>query len=61
MEDSAERARQLDDAKRFVDLASSLGSPYVRVFGGEAVLNNNSLPDSATKSRVAAGLRELGE
>jgi sugar phosphate isomerase/epimerase len=61
MEDSAERARQLEDAKRFVDLASSLGSPYVRVFGGKAESDNNPLPDTATKSRVAAGLRELGE
>jgi sugar phosphate isomerase/epimerase len=61
MEDSAERARQLEDARRFVDLASSLGSPYVRVFGGKAESDSSPVPDAATKSRVAAGLRELGE
>jgi sugar phosphate isomerase/epimerase len=61
MEDSAERARQLEDARRFVDLASSLGSPYVRVFGGKAESDNNPFPDTATKSRVAEGLRQLGE
>ena len=61
MDDPSERARQLEDARRFVDLASSLGSPYVRVFGGKAESDNNPLPDIATKSRVAAGLRRLGE
>jgi sugar phosphate isomerase/epimerase len=61
MDDSAERARQLEDARRSVDLASSLGSPYVRVFGGKAESDNNSAPDTGTMNRVAAGLRQLGE
>jgi sugar phosphate isomerase/epimerase len=61
MDDPAERARQLEDARRCVDLASSLGSPYVRVFGGKAESDKTPVPDTATKSRVAAGLRQLGE
>jgi sugar phosphate isomerase/epimerase len=61
IDDSAERERQLEDARRCVDLASSLGSPYVRVFGGKAESDKNPVPDAATKSRVAAGLRQLGE
>jgi len=60
MEDPAVRTKQLNDAHRFIDLASTIGSPYVRVFGGKAESDKNPVPDSATKSRVAAGLRELG-
>ena len=61
VEDPAKRAKQLEDGRRFIDLASSLGAPYVRVFGGKAESDKNPAPDAATKSRVAAGLRELGE
>jgi sugar phosphate isomerase/epimerase len=60
-EDAAKRAKELGDARRFIDLASSLGAPYVRVFGGKAESDKNPLPDEETKARVAAGLRELGE
>ena len=34
---------------------------YVRVFGGKAPEDKAPAPDDATKKRVAAGLRELGE
>lgn len=61
IEDAEKRAKELADARRFVDLASSLGSPYVRVFGGKAESDKSPAPDEATKTRVAAGLRELGE
>jgi sugar phosphate isomerase/epimerase len=61
MEDSEKRAKELADARRFIDLASGLGAPYVRVFGGKAESDKNPVPDEATKARVAAGLRELGE
>jgi sugar phosphate isomerase/epimerase len=61
MEDSEKRAKELADARRFIDLASALGAPYVRVFGGKAETDKSPAPDEATKSRVAAGLRELGE
>lgn len=61
MEDSEKRAKELADARRFIDLASALGAPYVRVFGGKAESDKSPAPDDATKARVAAGLRELGE
>jgi sugar phosphate isomerase/epimerase len=52
----AKRAQQIADAKRFIDLASALGSPYVRVFGNEI-----KGPKEEVLARVAAGLHELGE
>src|SRR5437868_4710019 len=53
--DAAKHEQQLADAKRFIDLASSLGSPYVRVFG-----NKIEGPREPVIERVAAGLRDLG-
>src|SRR2546422_7362904 len=35
--DAAKHAAQLDDARRFIDLAQALGAPYVRVFGNKYV------------------------
>jgi len=61
VEDSVKRATELGDARRFIDLASALGSPCVRVFGGKDESDKSSAPDAATKARVAAGLRELGK
>lgn len=61
MEDAEKRAKELGDARRFIDLAAALGSPYVRVFGGKAESDKSPTPDEATKARVAAGLRELGK
>jgi len=61
IEDPAKRAKELSDAKRFIDLAQALNAPYVRVFGGKAESDKSPAPDEATKARVAAGLRELGE
>jgi len=60
-EDPARRAKELADARRFIDLASSLGAPYVRVFGGKADTDKSPAPDDATKKSVASALRELGE
>ena len=60
-DDPEKRAKDLSDARRFIDLASSLGAPYVRVFGGKAPEDKAPAPDDATKKRVAVGLRELGE
>jgi len=54
--DPAKRAQQIADAKRFIDLASALGSPYVRVFGNEI-----KGPKEEVLARVASGLHELGE
>jgi sugar phosphate isomerase/epimerase len=52
----AKHEQQLADAKRFIDLASALGSPYVRVFGNEI-----KAPKEEVLARVATGLHELGE
>ena len=61
VEDAEKRAKELADSRRFIDLASLVGAPYVRVFGGKAESDKSPAPDEATKARVAAGLRELGE
>jgi sugar phosphate isomerase/epimerase len=52
----AERAKQLADAKRFIDLASALEVPYVRVFGNEI-----KGPREEVLARVVDGLHQLGE
>jgi sugar phosphate isomerase/epimerase len=56
--DAAARAAQLDEARRYIDLAHALGTPYVRVFGDRYPPGE---PREATRERVAATLRELGE
>ena len=61
LEEPEKRAQQLADARRFIDLASALGAPCVRVFGGRAESDMSPAPDEATKARVADGLRELGQ
>jgi sugar phosphate isomerase/epimerase len=60
LEDPGKRAKELADARRFIDLAEKLGAPLVRVFGGKADSDTAPVPDEATKTRVATGLRELG-
>lgn len=54
--DSQKRQAQLADARRFIDLASKLGVPYVRVFGNQIV----GPPDEVI-ARVTKSLRELGD
>jgi len=61
VEDPTKRAKELADARRFIDLAAALGAPYVRVFGGKAEFDKGPMPSAETKARVAAGLRELGK
>ena len=51
-----ERAKQLDEARRFIELASKLRAPYVRVFGDKYLPDE---PKTALIDRVAAALREL--
>ncbi len=60
VEDSEKRAKELGDARRFIDLASALGAPYVRVFGGKDQSDKSPVPDDQTRARVASGLKELG-
>jgi sugar phosphate isomerase/epimerase len=59
-EDATRRAKELSDARRFIDLASTLEAPYVRVFGGKDSTDKSPAPDDATKARVASALKELG-
>jgi sugar phosphate isomerase/epimerase len=59
--DPEKRAKELADGRRFIDLAASLGAPYVRVFGDGAVVEKSTAPSEELKTRVAAGLHELGE
>ena len=54
--DSAKHSQQISDAKRFIDLASSLGAPNVRVFG-----NKIEGPKDQVVARIASGLHELGD
>ncbi len=61
VEDPVKRAKELADARRFLDLASALGAPYVRVFGGKAESDKSLVPSDEIKARVADGLRELGK
>src|SRR6516225_3895999 len=59
-EDAAKRAKELADGRRFIDLAATLGAPYVRVFG-DGKEEPDGKPGDALKVRVASGLHELGE
>lgn len=54
--DPEQRAKQMTDARRFIDLASALEVPYVRVFGNEI-----KGPREEVIARVADGLYQLGE
>jgi sugar phosphate isomerase/epimerase len=56
--DPAVRAAQLDEGRRFVDLAHQLRAPYVRVFGDKIPPGDSK---AAVMSRVVDGLRTLGE
>jgi len=60
-EDPAKRSKEIADAKRFIDLASALGAPYVRVFGDSATLPKGTAPGAELKARVVDGLQQLGE
>ena len=54
--DPAVRARQLDEGRRFIDLAHAMGVKYVRVFG-------DKVPEGDTKAdainRIVDGFREM--
>jgi sugar phosphate isomerase/epimerase len=53
----AQRAAQLDEARRFIDLAQRLKAPFVRVFPDRIVAGQ---PKQASVDRIIAGLQELG-
>jgi len=54
--DPAARALQLDEGRRFIDLAAKLGVPYVRMFGDKVPAGHTRA--EATK-RVVDGFREM--
>ena len=53
--DPQKHEQQLADARRFIDLASALGAPYVRVFGNKVEGDRD-----AVIKRVSQSLRSLG-
>jgi sugar phosphate isomerase/epimerase len=56
--EGAERQKNLDDAKRFIDLAQQLSCPYIRVFPNDFPKDQDR---NATKDLIAKGLLELGD
>ncbi|HWA35469.1 MAG TPA: sugar phosphate isomerase/epimerase family protein [Cyclobacteriaceae bacterium] len=56
--DGAERKKNFDDAKRFIDLAQQLKCPYIRVFPN---IFPKDQEKSATMDLMAKGLLELGD
>ncbi len=55
---TAERQRNLDEAKQFIDLAHQLDCPYIRVFPNNVPKDQDR---NATIDLIATGLHELGE
>lgn len=55
-ETGPQQEQQLTDARRFIDLASRLNAPYVRVFGNKLVG-----PRAAAIEHISASLRQLGD
>ena len=53
-----ERQKNLDEAKRFIDLAEELNCPYIRVFPNEFPAGQER---SATIDLIVKGLKELGD
>jgi sugar phosphate isomerase/epimerase len=56
--DAAKHEAELAHARRFIELAQQLGSPYVRVFGNRYV---TGVPRETMLAHIAAGLRTLGD
>src|SRR5215813_11034291 len=56
--DAGKRAKQMDEARRFIELARQLGAPYVRVFPNQLVKGEER---KTTIDRIVTGLRELGD
>jgi sugar phosphate isomerase/epimerase len=56
--DPAAREQQLDEGRRFIDLAHAMGVKYVRVFGNEIPKGE---PKEEVMKRIVAGFQELAE
>lgn len=59
--DPAERERQTEIGRSYVDLAVELGAEFVRVFGDSLPEKDDAAGRAAVISNVAAGLTVLGE
>jgi sugar phosphate isomerase/epimerase len=57
-QDQAKRATAMAETRRFIDLASALGTPYVRVFGNEYP---KGMERKAVLEYIGGGLRVLGD
>ncbi len=55
--EGAERQKQLDEGKRFIDLAHALKCPYIRVFPNNFIKEQSK---QQTLDLIAKGLRDLG-
>lgn len=58
MSDPAVRAKNLDEAKRFIDLAQQLNCPYVRVFPNDLPKDQEA---AKTVELISTGLLKLGD
>jgi sugar phosphate isomerase/epimerase len=56
--DVTKHEAQMDEARRFIGLASALRVPYVRVFGNKYV---DGVPHEQTVARIGSALHDLGE
>jgi sugar phosphate isomerase/epimerase len=56
--DPAKRAKHMDEARRFIDLAHEMHAPYVRVFPNQLVRGEDKL---VTFARISEGLHQLGQ
>lgn len=56
--DTAVRQKNLDDARRFIDLASEINCPYIRVFPNNFPKDQEK---NATMDLIIKGLLELGD
>src|SRR5262245_35106669 len=56
--DPAKRAKHMDEARRFIDLAHELHAPYVRVFPNQFIPGEDK---PVTIARISEGLHALGE
>jgi sugar phosphate isomerase/epimerase len=56
--DPATREKQLDEGRRFIDLAQAMGVKYVRVFGDKIPQDE---PKEDVMKRVVAGFQQLAE
>ena len=54
--DPAEREKQLDEGRRFIDLAQALGVPYVRMFGDKIPPDE---PKDEVMKRVGEGFQQM--